>query len=559
MNEQNSSHDKREQGAPAKAENLIHLSEKQITSAMPDLNARLRDIESELKHLNAREAATNKSFLELSSETRKNLTGQTSRLDETQQKMSDISGQYNKISQEYQRIAAASNLLSAQMENALGEIREQIDSVDVAATRRSHEQEQSIAQLIERAAHIESRASQLADDMQSRFGIMQTTLQAVENRLLQEVVEIAEQSEQRDEALGIRIEMLQEETDTSVKALSAENARVREEVNESIEQSEQRDESLSIRIDKVEEENAAAISDLRDSDASIKQDVDVLSGHVDVLEARVNEDVSRLDEVTEDLTFQAGVLNTRTDELEAFAEVTEEKTAFHSARLREIARRIERHHVGFAIAIVLIAITLAVVGFTQQTRWHEMLNTETQLQAGLDAQGEVQQQHARQLASMAGLEQAVIEKVDARQGGISDEISNQSRKLEDIQQSLKAIEEQQKNEASRLNALVPGRSFGLDNTIHNAAWLATQNREEFVIDVITVKDKQAMYDAAFRWASLLNESHLSFIEQTVEGEVYYTLIYGTFADRAVAEKISRYMPVVNFDNRPVVRQLSDIL
>jgi DNA repair exonuclease SbcCD ATPase subunit len=516
MNEQNSSHDKREQHAPAKAENLIHLSEKQIASAMPDLNARLRDIESELKHLNAREAATNKSFLELSSETRKNLTGQTSRLDQTQQKMSDISGQYNKISQDYQRIAAASNLLSAQMENSLGEIREQIDSVDVAATRKSHELEQSIAQLIERASHIESRASQLAEDMQSRFDIMQTTLQAVESRLLQEVAEFAQQSEQRDE-------------------------------------------SLSIRIDKVEEENASNIRDLRDSDAAIQQDVDVLSGQVDVLEARVNENVSRLDDVTEDLTFQTEVLNTRTDELETFAEVTEEKTAFHSVKLREITKRIERHHVGFAIAIVLIAITLAVVGFTQQTRWHEMLNTETQLQAGLDAQGAVQQDHARQLASMAGLEQTVIDKVDARQGGISDEISNQSRKLEDIQQSLKAIEAQQANEASRLTALVPGRSFGLDNTIHNAAWLATQDKNQFVIDVITVKDKQAMYDAAFRWASLLNESHLSFIEQTIDGEVYFTLIYGTFADRSVAEKISRYMPVVNFNDRPVVRQLSEIL
>ena len=560
MNEQPDNQEKTEEKqSSVRSENLIHLNEKQIVSALPDLNAKLRDIESELKHLNAREAATNKSFLELTSETRKNISGQDQKLDTAQQQITDINQQYKKIGQDYQRIAAASNLLGAQMEKAVEDINEKIDSVDVAAMRKAHELENDARKISERAGRIEQRATQLANDLDSRIEIMQTTLQSVESRIMQEISELAQQSEQRDEALTIRADKIEEETAQQIAQLDNVDKKLRKSLLDVADQSEQRDDSLAIRIDKLEEETLEQVQNLKEADTDTIQDLEVLSSQVDVVEARLNESVSKLEQANEDLSFQASVLNTRTEDVETALEKTEEKVVKHSFRLKDLGRTIERHHTGFAIALVLIAITLAVVGYNQQTRWHDLNATEQKLSQSIASQAAAQQENTAKLAAMGNLESSVIEAVDARQSGLNSAVNENGAKLNDLQKTVQELKELQENNRSRMTSMVPGRSYGLDNTIHSPQWLSQQNAAEYVIEVVTVESRQDMFDAAFRWASLLNQSNLSYVEKQVNGKTLYTLIYGTFSDRNQAEKISRYMPVVSFDNQPAVKILSDVV
>ena len=93
--------------AQAAMDKLIQLNEKSKMQTAPDLNSRLGDIESELKHLNARESATNKSFRELLSETKKHSANQTAELDKAREKIAVMSDQYKKMTQDYQRLAAS--------------------------------------------------------------------------------------------------------------------------------------------------------------------------------------------------------------------------------------------------------------------------------------------------------------------------------------------------------------------------------------------------------------------------------------------------------------------
>ena len=161
-----------ENNSQAATDKLIHLNEKAIMQTAPDLNSRLSDIESELTHLNARESATNKSFRELLSETKKHSNNQTAELDQAREKIATMSQQYKKMTQDYQRLAAGANILNAQMEQARSELSADITSLQLSSQERTDQLAEGQLQLIERAKRIEERATRQAEDLDSRINVI---------------------------------------------------------------------------------------------------------------------------------------------------------------------------------------------------------------------------------------------------------------------------------------------------------------------------------------------------------------------------------------------------
>ncbi len=500
--------------AQAAMDKLIHLNEKSKMQTAPDLNSRLGDIESELKHLNARESATNKSFRELLSETKKHSANQTAELDQAREKIAVMSDQYKKMTQDYQRLAASANILSANLEQTRSEFTNDLVEMKHSTNERLDELAEGQLQMIARANRIEDRATQMAKDIDSRINVIRTTIDALENRIMAEIKEVAEQSEQRDEALTIRTDMIEENFNHEVANVRQAHTNL-----------------VNLLDEKVDE--------LRQIDADLAERARTLE-----------QDTTALKDQTEDLQLQHNILDTRTADLEERSDELETVTEKHTTALGSITDTIDRHHKGFAIALVLIVSALGIISYLQQDRWAATTEADIAIQQVNDAQSVIQTENTQRITALEAQSKA-------DDGKLAVSIEQHEKQLKDMASSIQSLQEKTENTNQHLNAMNPHRTFGKDNTIRTASWLASQNAELYVVEVFSANSKQELYQAAYRFSGMLDENNLSYVEKQVAGNMTYTLVYGPFEDQQSAQQASRRLPVLNWNSRPVARKLSE--
>ncbi|NNJ92921.1 MAG: hypothetical protein HKP55_14690 [Gammaproteobacteria bacterium] len=493
--------------AQAAMDKLIHLNEKATMQTAPDLNSRLGDIESELKHLNARESATNKSFRELLSETKKHSANQTAELGQASEKIAVMSNQYKKMTQDYQRLAASANILSANLEQARSEFTNNLVEMKLSTNERLDELAEGQLQMIERANRIEDRASQMAKDIDSRINVIRTTIDALESRIKAEIKEVAEQSEQRDEALTVRSNMIEE--------------------------------NFNHEVANVRQAHTNLVNLLDDKVAELMQ-----------IDAELADRAQALEDTTEDLQLQKNILDIRTTDLEERSDELESVTAVHTTALGRVNDTIDRHHKGFAVALLLIAATFAIFSYLQQDRWATSTETDLKIQQTVADQASIQTENTTRITTLEAQSKA-------DDGKLAVSIEQHEKQLEAIAASIQSLQEKTENSDQRMNAMNPYRTFGKDNTIHTTSWLDSQNKELYVVEVFSADSKQALYEAAYRFSSLLDENNLSYVEKEISGRMTYTLVYGPFEDMQSAETVSRRLPVMNWNSRPVAKKLSE--
>ena len=521
MNEQDKQNPESTPNAQAAMDKLIQLNEKANMQTAPDLNTRLSDIESELKHLNARESATNKSFRELLSETKKHSANQTEELQQASEKITKMTGQYNKMTQDYQRLAASANILSANLEQARSEFTNDISELKLSTGERLDELSEGQLQMIERASRIEDRATQMAKDLDSRINVIRTTIDALENRILAEIREVSEQSEQRDEALTVRTNMLEENFNNEVTSVREAHTNLENKLDDTVARLEEADLELADRAKALE----ADTQDLKDK--------------------------------TEDLQLQKNILDTRTTDLEERSDELEAVTEKHATALGRINHTIDRHHKGFAFALVLIAVTLGVISYLQQDRWITGTETDLAIQDRISMQNQVNQQQSVVQTENTARISTLEAQSQAEDGKLAESIAAHEQQLKAIEENIQSLQEKTENSKQHLNAMNPHRTFGKDNTIHTSSWLASQDKELYVVEVFTAASKKELYEAAYRFARVLDENNLSYVEREVSGKTNYTMVYGPFEDMQSAEAASRRLPVLNWNSRPVARKLSE--
>jgi len=516
MNDQEKQNPESSPEKPARTamDKLIQLNEKTKMQTAPDLNSRLGDIESELKHLNARESATNKSFRELLSETKKHSAKQTAELEQAREKIAVMSDQYKKMTQDYQRLAASANILSANLEQARSEFTNDLSEMKLSTNERLDELTEGQLQMIERANRIEDRAMQMAKDIDSRINVIRTTIDALENRIMAEIREVAEQSEQRDEALTVRTNMIEE--------------------------------SFSNEMADVRQAHTDLVNLLDEKVAELKQIDTELADRAQNLEA----DTAALIEKTEDLQLQKNILDTRTTDLEERSDELESVTVKQATALGRVTDTIDRHYKGFALALLLIAATLGVISYLQQDRWITATETDAIIQQTVSDQSVLQAENATRITTLEAQSQA-------DDGKLAVSIEQHEKQLEVIAASIQSLQEKAENSDHRLSAMNPFRTFGKDNTIHTTSWLDSQNKELYVVEVFSADSKKALYEAAYRFSNLLDDNNLSYVEKEISGRMTYTLVYGPFEDMQSAETASRRLPILNWNSRPVAKKLSE--
>jgi len=459
-NENNNNPDEKKSSSEShKVSNLPNMSESNINNKTSDLNAKLRSIETDIKHLNAREAATNKAFRELLSTTRSHGENQDEQLDETRRAMATIKDQYKKLSQDYQRLVASSNIITVTLDQLRSQIASDLDSIISTTEERDDELANNHLQLVERANRIETKATQSTTDLDAKINVIRTTISSVERKLAAEIKEVAIQSEQRDEALSIRTNMIEEEFQEQTNALQQ----------------------------------------------------------------------------------QSNALSNRSSHLENRSQTLEDTSARHSLSLKNINSNVERHRKGFAVAMTFIVITLGLLSLFHNNHWLESGETDIALQDQISKQIIQGAQQSENIQSLTVTDKSTADSIAI------------------LKESIDALKNTTENNASRVNAMSPYRSFGLDNTIHNAQWLAQQDQEQYVIEVTSAESKQDLYNHVYRWSNSFNKSNLSMIEQQQDGKTVFTLIYGTFADLKEVEYISRGLPTVNYNYRPTAKKLAELL
>jgi len=503
-----------ERTARTAMDKLIQLNEKAKMQTAPDLNSRLGDIESELKHLNARESATNKSFRELLSETKKHSVSQTAELEQAREKIAVMSDQYKKITQDYQRLAASANILSANLEQARSEFTNDLSEMKLSTNERLDELAEGQLQMIERANRIEDRATQMAKDIDSRINVIRTTIDALENRIMAEIREIAEQSEQRDEALTVRTDMIEE--------------------------------SFGNEMADVRQAHTELVNLLDDKVAELMQIDAELADRAQSLE----QDTAALKDKTEDLQLQKNILDTRTTGLEERSDELEAIAAKQATALGRVTDTIDRHYKGFAVALLLIAATLVVISYLQQDRWFSATETDAKIQQTVTEQSAVQAENTNRITALEAQSKA-------DDGKLAVSIEQHKQQLEAMGASIQSLQEKTENSEHRLTAMNPFRTFGKDNTIHTTSWLDSHNKELYIVEVFSADSKKALYEAAYRFSNLLDENNLSYVEKEIAGGITYTLVYGPFEDMLSAEQASRRLPILNWNSRPVARKLSE--
>ncbi|MGD2119268.1 MAG: hypothetical protein PVG66_12970 [Chromatiales bacterium] len=492
-------------------ENLIQMNEKPDSSKKPsELNARLDDIESELRHLNAREAATNKAFRELLSDSKRLGDEQSQQLQQARQQITSLQEDYRKLSQDAQRLAAGANILSANIEQARSETSAEITALKINTDESIEKINNDNLGLLSRAATLEERANQLSNDLDTRVNVINSTIAAVESKMQQQIDEMAQQSEQRDEALAIRSDMIEQE--------------------------------------------------FHDETAKLRNADDELANRALALEVSSK----RLSEESEDLQQQTYVLDGRSSALEERSENLENQTEEHADKLAIVNSDVQRHAKGFALALTLIALTLGAITLMQQNRWRDAGLSDNGLQKQISQQAQnnlaAQQQTTQQLTTLQSSSTEQLNKLQASDQQLDARISAQQAEIAALKQDLQQLEQQTDNTVGRINAMTPYRQFGLDNTVHNDAWLAQQDKQAYVIEIATVTNKQDVFNIAYRWSRQLNQSHLSVIESiTDNGSARYTLVYGTFADQQAAADMLRRLPVIDYRSRPQARQLAELL
>lgn len=516
MNDQEKQNPESTPNNPAQAamDKLIHLNEKSKMQTAPDLNSRLSDIESELQHLNARESATNKSFRELLSETKKHSTNQTAELDQAREKIAVMSDQYKKTTKDYQRLAASANILSANLEQARSEFTNDLSEMKLTTSERLDELAEGQLQMIERANRIEDRATQMSKDLDSRINVIRTTIDALEKRIMAEIREVAEQSEQRDEALTLRTSMLEENFNNEV-------ANVRE--------------AHTALENKLDEHVAMLIeTDTELADRAMALEADTLA----------------LKDKTEDLQIQNNILDTRATDLEQRSDELESVTEKHAGALGRIHNTIDRHHMGFAVALLLIAATFGIFSYLQQDHQAASMEADQKIAQTVTDQSLLQTENTTRITALEAQSKA-------DDGKLTVSIEQHEKQLQAIAASIQSLEEKTENSEHRLTAMNPYRTFGKDNTIHTTSWLATQNQELYVVEVFSAGNKKELYEAAYRFSNVLDENNLSYVEKEVSGQMTYTLVYGPFEDMQSAESVSRRLPILNRSSRPLAKKLSE--
>lgn len=432
--------------------------------------------------------------------------------------------------------------------------------------------------------------------------------------------EIAESLETRSEALAERIDHLQFELAAQIVKMSDESVKQFDQLSTEQAQLEQRSRELAEQAEQLKDSIDAGITEVRAAVKALEiklldqlQVIEAESRQRDRDNAEAIEGVShtlsataeRLEQADADqqAALKAGMteldnkLRERTDALQADLDSTNQTVAEHGSEITALhvndvvlASQIEtledttskQHQAHLALAdrvrsgfrwqyAGLAVLALALLGFVliQQQNWNDAATNEAAQQQAINEQAAVQQQaladtDARQSAlktAVSGLiheTEAQHQRDEQLAANLDDAKTRLQAQITALNEKLQGLDDQAQSLNGRLNASSPFQQFGDDNVIHGPEWLAKQDASAFMVRLLTVDDKQALYDIADRYSYFLKQKLAWYPVSNASGKQRYVLLAGIYKDETAAQQLIQRMPAPSFDEAPAVESMTAI-
>ena len=510
--------------------NLLSIQDSGKEKQVMEINRQMTSLEGSISKLNTQLNASNKQIRSDVERLSKSDAEITEKVADTYKQLGLIEGTFSDLSTQSKQINVdlkkVNSSLKAFEKSSTLALNEAIDNQSAVNNefRQQHED------LILRAETLSKKASTMATKLTKSIKQNSLALTELEARIISELENVAQSSQQRDDKLGNKIKSSSEE-------ISSQKARMM--LMQSV------DEALEKRTAALEATSAHLIEDSE----NLKTSTEIL----DVLTSKLSADIEALEMHTASLAQQ-------NIEQQGFIEALQEKAGSITRTLLAMATLEKKHfRVLLATSLMLFLAIIASFFYSEYMRETEQL-VEVQRNSVINEQ--VAQLSSRvedeQMASQVFYSE--ILELQSNLNQVQSELQQKTALIEvDLQKKAEQIQQMNDEVESldgRVRYLAPLYNFGSDNTIYGSQWLSKLDPAKLSIKIATVKDKQSMYEIAQRYNRHFTEELAYF----VTADEQYSLIYGGKFDDAqqISDKLRKMPGYINFQS-PVAIANADIL
>ena len=489
-------------------DNLVALQDSNKEKQVLEINQQMSSLEDSIEQLNKKLNTTNKQIKSDVNRLVESDSEITEKVAETYKKLGAIESNFQDLNQESKKINTDLKKVNKTIKDFEKSSKAALDEVIETQAEVNQEFKQVNQDLIERAEELAKKATTLTRKLNKSIKDNSKALTELESKIVSELENVAQSSEDRDAKLDGKIDAANEEINNQkAKILLMQSV----------------DEALDKRASALEQTAEQLLADTEELQDSTET--------LNILTSKLVDDVEALEAHTAQLAEQNLQQQQQLDDLE-------QKSASLAQSLLALTKLEKKHFqiLGSASLLLLVAIA-GLFLFEQYQRDNEAV-LETQRNAQVEEQ-------ITDLQVQVHEEQATSTVFSSEISKLQDNVQTMLASIEGISEDIVNMNDQVQSLDGRVRYIAPLYNFGTDNTIHGSQWLEQLNPEHYSIKVATVADKQDLYEVA-QWYNHYFSDDLGYF---TDDQGQYTLVYGgRFETEAQANEVMNDMPrFMNFE------------
>jgi chromosome segregation ATPase len=328
------------------------------------------------------------------------------------------------------------------------------------------------------------------------------------------------------------------------------------EINTLATDTQQRDDALDNKTDLIGQDLVKAGEEIKASQARLlkMQAVDQALENRIVLVDSTAQDLSKK---SRELSRSTTILNSRTSELATAIEALKTETAQHSEQISDLQGKTEQtaralyslimvekkhfRYLGGSLALLLVAL----LGFYlyNNSNWIAEQQQNALIQRSVT-------ENSQQLTTNEKLLLQLGDKTLQNDKVIQQEVEILNRQIAQIGDQVDSLD-------GRMSNSNPNRSIGKNGVIHGDHWIAQQPAKNYTIHIASVSEKQQLYKLAERYSNQLQDE-LAYLPVTVNQGRQFALVYGNYTSLQEAESKLHGLPRYIDRKRPSLHTMGQV-
>jgi len=482
---------------------LIKFDENNTVTPGKDINAKITSLDTDLAHLRNELGSINSSVEEGLDRLGDTDTDLTAKVSETYKRLGEIDNAYKSLLEISSRIDRDIGKLNGDVSSVAEESASGIKNLEQSNIAQSHE-------FTQKNQLVASRVSQLVETSKLTNDLLEQKIHTTTESILHIEKRIVAEIENLSSLTGEKTKSIESSVDSNkAKILKLQSV----------------DEAIIRRATTLEITSAELNVSSQRLDASVEQlelSSNVLTNGIDTLKERTSE--------LEKLTSNHGILIGGLQK--AGAELSDKIVALTD-------RENKRFNIVSAGFLLLLVVT-AVIYFAQQNQFETNDATIAERSEIVD----------HKFVSLQQSQAVSTEATNNSLATLEDKIAQVDYKIQGMKDQVQSVE-------GRLSQSSPFSGIGDDNILHGSQWIAELPKENFVVQLAYIADKETMYEVAQRYNHYLKDS-LSYFEVEKDGITKYVLLSGNYATQDKALSAVDSLPAYIDMQRPQIKNIETI-